>query len=111
MKLLSDYFDLEKQIHEYFGYKENWRVIPLDDSTKYVWRYDEGDNEVYFADSIKELETEKGNFYSNEIYTQRHLRKWVYRGADYTMMCVDTRTDGNKFLQIFDNKKEVKCSK
>ncbi len=32
----------------------------------------------------------------------------VYRGQDYTMISVDTHVDGNKFLQIFDNKKEVK---
>lgn len=113
MKLLNDYFKLEKQIHEYFGYQENWRVIPLKNSTSYVWSYKEGDSQVHFADSIEELETEEGNCYSNEIYTQRHLSKWVYRGADYTMFCVDTHTDGNvkKFLQIFDNKKEVKCSR
>ena len=104
MKLLNDYFKLEKQIHEYFGYKEGWRVIPFNDSTKYVWR--EGEDAVHFADSIEALESEKGNCYSNE----RHSPKWVYRGADYTMMCVDTHHDGNKFLQIFDNKKEVKCS-
>jgi hypothetical protein len=26
------------------------------------------------------------------------------------MICVDTRTDGNKFLQIFDNSKERQYS-
>jgi hypothetical protein len=46
--------------------------------------------------------------YAAEIYTQRFLPKWVYRGAEYTMVCVDTRTDGNKFLMVFDNKKEIK---
>jgi len=47
------------------------------------------------------------SFYRNDIYTQRFLSKWVYRGEDYTMICVDTHTDGNKFLQIFNNKKEI----
>lgn len=50
----------------------------------------------------------KLQMYSNEIYTQRFLPKWVYRGKDYTMICVDTHTDGNKFLQIFDNSKEIR---
>ena len=44
--------------------------------------------------------------YSDEIYTQQSLKKWVYRADDYTMVCVDTHTDGNQFLRIFDNAKE-----
>lgn len=44
--------------------------------------------------------------YVNEIYTQRHLTKWVYRGEDYTMILVDTHVDRNQFLQIFANKYE-----
>jgi hypothetical protein len=45
--------------------------------------------------------------YCDEVYTQRHLPKWVYRGVEFTMICVDTHTDGNKFLAIYDNAKEV----
>lgn len=61
-----------------------------------------------FAETLEELESEEGDYYEHEIYTQRFLPKWVYRGEDYTMICVDTRVDGNKFLQVFDNKKEIK---
>jgi hypothetical protein len=65
--------------------------------------------EVKFAETIEALDDwEAGEYYSNEIYTQRFLPKWVYRTDDYTMICVDTHVDGNKFLQIFDNAKEVK---
>jgi hypothetical protein len=64
--------------------------------------------EVRFAKTAQDLDDEDaGNYYSNEIYTQRHLPKWIYRGAEYTMIVVDTHTDGNKFLQIFDNSKEI----
>jgi hypothetical protein len=114
MKLLNDYFRLRLELFDYFGYVENWKAIPVDDATMYYWKLsgesfgDEGySNEVLFADTLEELESQDGNFYSNEIYTQRHLPKWVYRGADYTMVVVDTHVDGNKFLQIFDNSKEV----
>ena len=55
-----------------------------------------------------ELLNSDGDYYQNEIYTQRFLPKWVYRGKEYTMICVDTRTDGNTFLQVFDNSKEIK---
>ena len=108
MKKLNEYFALQKEIYDYFGYVEDWRVIPLDDATKYFWYLDgEGyGDSVHFADTEEELAQQTGNYYTNEIYTQRFLPKWVYRAKDYTMVCVDTHTDGNEFLQIFDNSKE-----
>lgn len=112
MKLLQDYFKLQKEIFDYFGYTEDWKVIPLDDSTDYFWQLNEdsqGGGDVLFSEDVEKLkDIEAGEYYSNEIYTQRFLPKWIYRGADYTMICVDTHTDGNKFLQVFDNSKEVK---
>lgn len=110
MQLLKTYNSVRQDLFDYFGYQEDWRVIPVDDATMYYWRLTgEGHgDEVQFADTLQELETESGNYYTNEIYTQRFLPKWVYRGEEYTMVVVDTHTDGNKFLQIFDNKKEIK---
>jgi len=108
-KLLDQYFDLQKQIFDYFGYVEDWREIPIDDAREYFWHLTgEGHGDgVKFAREEKNLfEGTMDDGYSNEIYTQRFLPKWVYRGKDYTMICVDTHTDGNKFLQIFDNAKE-----
>jgi len=106
MKLLKEYFEKQKEIYEYFGYNEDWVVIPLDDSTEYYWSLDT--DGVRFAETKEDLlDEEGGNYYYNEIYTQRFLHQWVYRKPDYTMMCVDTHTDGNKFLQVFDNKKEI----
>lgn len=107
MDKIDEYFKLQKEIYDYFGYQEDWVAIPIDDSRKYYWTLNgEGPGEVCFADTEQELINQTGNYYINEIYTQRFLPKWVYRGEEYTMICVDTRTDGNKFLQIFDNKKE-----
>lgn len=137
MELLNQYFNLQKQIHDYFGYEEDWKVIPLDDGTDYYWHVtDEESGVVYFAEDedtlrkavaieeklssrvlmgpefdkyLRDLEEQEvGDYYRSEIYTQRFLPKYVYRGKDYTMISVDTRTDGNKFLQVFDNSKEVK---
>ena len=34
MELLDRYFALQAEIFAYFGYVEDWRVIPLDDLTK-----------------------------------------------------------------------------
>lgn len=114
MKLLEEYFELQKKIHDYFGYVEDWVAIPMDDSTPFYWKlseYEDGSGFVRFSEDKEKLSPEKeadGEYYENEIYTQRFLPKWVYRGEEYTMICVDTHTDGNKFLQIFDNSKEIK---
>jgi hypothetical protein len=107
MKLLDDYFALQQQIFDHFGYVENWRVIPLDDARDYFWRLaGEGPGEVQYAKTERELAEREGDCYSAEIYTQRFLSKWVYRTADYTLVCADPHVDGNKFLMVFDNTKE-----
>ncbi len=114
MKLLDQYFELQNKIYEYFGYREDWVSIPIDDCRKYYWTINgtERNGEVVFAEgttadeALKKIEGE-GEYYSNIIYTQRFLPKWVYRGENFTMICVDTQTDGNKFLSIFDNAKEL----
>lgn len=106
MKLLKDYFDLQQNIYNYFGYEEGWVVIPIEDDTGYYWMVDPNESEcVIFA--IDQTDFYNGDYYKNEIYNQRHLPKYVFRGEDYTMIAVDTHTDGNKFLQIFSNSKEV----
>lgn len=99
---LDEYFALQAEVFAYFGYVEDWRVIPLDDRRSMFWRLDT-DSVTYSPD---ETFKDDNSLYVDEIYTQRHLPKWVYRGTDFTMICVDTHTDGNKFLAIFDNAKE-----
>lgn len=107
MQLLTDYFDLQQKIFEYFGYVEDWCVIPLDDSREMFWYLTgEGPGELHYADSEQELTDETGNYYIDEIYTQLFLRKWVYRDDKFTMVCCDPRVDGNKFLRILDNNRE-----
>lgn len=107
MKLLDQYLALQQQLFDYFGYIEDWRVLPLDDAREYFWRLDgEGPGYVRYAETEAQLDDADGNYYENDIYTQRYLSKWVYRGPEFTMICVDTHTDGNQFLQIFDNSKE-----
>ena len=98
-KMLRAYFNLQKAIHEYFGYQENWVAIPLDNSAiecEWSLHQDEDGRGV-----VKYINN--GELYSGEIYTQRFLEKWVYETPHYTMVCVDTHTDGNKFLMVFDN--------
>ena len=109
MKLLKELDAKKREIYDYFGYVEDWVVIPLDDSTHQYWNLKDGkeDGQVRYADEKHDLINLTGNHYDCEIYTQRFLPKWVYRGKDYTMIVVDTQTDGNKFLAIFSNDKEI----
>jgi hypothetical protein len=114
MKLLDEYNKIQMEIFTYFGYVQNWRSIPLDDQRGKYWMIcgPEYTNITKIVWSEKPLTietvTEGIYIYSGSLYTQRHLPKWVYRGKDYTMICVDTHTDGNQFLMIFDNDKEYK---
>ena len=112
MEMLDKYNDLRQQIFDYFGYVEDWVVIPIDDAREYYWSLncDErlGGEVRFAADEENVFDGTEDDGYVNTIYCQRFLPKWVYRGPEYTMVVVDTHTDGNKFLQIFDNEKEIK---
>ncbi len=127
MKLLDQHQAARKEIFAYFGYVEDWRILPIEDSREVYWSIIGGEGrggKVRYATTLEiqqvvsspdfDLDSFAPNYeaaptyYENEIYTQRFLPKWVYRGKDYTMICVDTHTDMNQFLQIFDNAKEVK---
>jgi hypothetical protein len=107
MQLLKDYFKLEKEIKNYFGYEEQWRAIPLDDMTNDYWFIT--DSECIWSDEPISLDKilEVGPHYSSSLYG----RKSVYEREDFTMVCVDTQTDGNIFLMIFDNAKKCKDPK
>ena len=111
MQQLTDYMKLQKEIFEYFKFTPDWVVPPIDDRREFWWHLNEGDikDSVFYAATETDLEDkEADNYYVNDIYTQRFYRRWVYRGSDYTMIMVDTHVDGNKFLAIFDNAKEIR---
>lgn len=114
---LDTYFELAKEVHEAFGYVEDWVVIPLDDNRDVYWHLSgEGHGDVVtWSDTAENLRryvgddepADENKIWSCQLYTQRFLPKWVYRTDDLTMICVDTQTDGNKFLMVFDNELEV----
>lgn len=107
---ISLYFDFAKDIHEYFGYKEDWVTIPLESQLDSYWMLSEADDVLVYSDKpiTKETIEEGKEIYGALIYRQRFLPKWVYPTEDMTLICADTRTDGNKYLMIFDNAKECK---
>lgn len=113
-KLFEQYLQIEKEIFEYFEYQEDWVRIPIDNdifNLNYEWAIlgpEDQQSEVIWHSKLSPECISEGNYFGGTIYTQRFLPKWVYRGKEYTMICVDTHTDGNKYLMIFDNSKEIK---
>lgn len=100
-------------VYPYFdGFEDGYVVYALEDYRDYYWElpFGEGrEGEVHYAETIEDLkDKEAGNYYVNDIYTQRFYSKWVWRGKDYTMIFCDTHTDGNKFFGVYSNDKEIK---
>jgi len=107
------FFKLEQEIHDYFGYHEDWVKIPIVDFTDSYWVLDEdarGEDALRYSDLklTGELLEAGEKTYSASIYYQRFLKKWVYRTKEYTMISMDTHCDGNRYIGIFDNTKEQK---
>ena len=112
---ISEYFNLQKKVHDHFGYVEDWVTIPLVDHRDMYWILIEKKNEDnvtyggeinYHENQFEDGYSEPGDYYNASIYTQRFLPKWIYRTEDYTMVCMDTHCDGNRYIGIFENKKE-----
>lgn len=115
MKLLDEMLAAKNALFSYFGYKEDWRVYAAQDYRRFWWSLDEDEENVTFADKKGTLDLAIGGdeealdaCYTDEVLRDRFLPQSVYRKDDYTMILVDTHTDGNKFLAVFDNKREVK---
>lgn len=105
MEKLDEYNKLKKEIHEYFGYIEDWCIYPIEDSREVYWKLE--DDCVNFWNNKENV----GKFLDDDGYSHRilnNLPKSIYIKDNYTMIVVDTECDGNKYLQIFDNNKEVK---
>lgn len=106
MELLDKYNALRQEIFDYFGYKEDWKILLFIDSRNYFWRLDESaPGSVRLADKEYELDRQWG-YGTNYFAETKYLPKSVYRGKDFTMIVVDPHTDNGPFLRIFDNSKE-----
>lgn len=108
MEVLTEYFNLQKKIYEYFGYEEDWKIIPVSDCREYYWCISHEGTVKFANNKLNIFKFHEEDGYEELIYKSSFLPKCVYIGKDFTMIIIDTRTDGNKFLSIFDNAKEVK---
>lgn len=108
MRVIDEYFAVRQKIFDHVGYVEDWRILPIESLVENYWRlYGEGPGKVRFAESEEDLDDlGEDNYCEYQIYTQRHLPKWVYRGTEITLVVTDTHTDGNQFLSLFSNQME-----
>jgi hypothetical protein len=118
-EIVDDLFDARAKIFKHVGYVEQWHDMPFEDSRDHFWSVGSWGSQIGFSPDREALiywlehEGDHGPFgdklYSNEIYSGRHDAKdGIHRGAELTMICVDTNTDGNMFFQLFRNDHEVK---
>ena len=103
-KLIENYNKALNDIYEHVGFVEDWVIYPIDDCLNSFWQED-GET-CKFADSLEQFNSD-GDYYEDEIYTQRFYNKHVYKGKDITMIFCNPNVDGMKWFRIFDNKKEV----
>ena len=106
MELIEKFEKAKQALCDHVGFKEDWVVYAIDDRTEMFWQVPEGGSFVKYAETMKEFNSD-GDYYEDEIYTQRFYEKWVYRGEKLTMIFVDTHTDGNRFFAFYSNEKEV----
>ena len=109
INMLDNYLKLKKQIYTYFGYKEQQRSFPIEDCRSAYWNIygTESSGIVIYAPILKDLESGEGSCRSGDIYTQKHLDKWVYRANKYTMILIASSCKLDIFLTIFSNDKEI----
>ena len=105
MELLNNYKESLQAIYDHVGFTEDWVIYPIQDHTEQYW--DEDGSEVKYADSIEQFESD-GDYYQDDIYTQRFYNKHVYEGDKYTMIFCDPHVDGCKWFRVFDNDKRMK---
>lgn len=103
MNLIESYNKALRDLYAHVGFKESWVVCPIDDCTKYYWDVD--DERVFYADTEAEFDLGTGRCYEDEIFKQVHYDKWVYVGADFTMIFCNPYVDGVKWFRVFDNSK------
>ena len=124
---LDGFFKLLAEVYAAFGYEEDWRAFPLVDMREYNWMMigDGGlgsrvawSREPFtravvmlgsnFWDARVETAPVRGPAGGAKVFTYRHLKRWVFRRDDFTMVLGDPGQDTRTDLYVFDNSKECK---
>jgi hypothetical protein len=104
MKIINDLNKATKALYDHVGFVEDWVLCPIDDCTNAYWSVD--DDAVKFAET-KEKFYSDGDYYLDDIYKQRHYKKYVYVGEKLTMIMCDPHVDMVQWFRVFSNDKRV----
>jgi len=107
MIIAEKYFNAQKELFDHVGFTPDWVEYSIDDATQYLWTIEANNKTVKYAETLEKM-TSGGEYYEDEIYTQRFYDKWVYEGKDVTMIFCDPHVDGCRWFKVFDNKKRIK---
>jgi hypothetical protein len=102
--MIEKYNKALMELYNHVGFKPDWVVYPIDDCTGMWWSMTK--TTVKYAETQKKYNS-SGDYYQDDIYTQRFYRKHVYEGKDYTMIFCNTHVDGMIWFKVFDNKKRM----
>lgn len=100
--LLTEYARLEQEILAHFSYEPQWREYLIRDYRGLWWGIDRHTLYYQYENNPPTEDTmRRGQFCTADVRS-------VYRSADgYSMLCLDTQTDGNKYLGVFEDSLRV----
>jgi hypothetical protein len=108
---LLDIFDNSLDaIMKSFEVPQTWHQIYPDDMTNVFWFID-GDSIVWFDTLLTKEVIDSEKYYQAVMHDNWEYKKLPsppWRRFGLAMIPVDTHTDGNKYLMIFDEDKECK---
>jgi hypothetical protein len=110
MNVAEEFFNAQKALFEHVGFVPDWVEYAIDDQREMLWETNmtpNGGGHVKFAETQEKMDSD-GEYYQDEIYTQRFYEKWVYEGEDVTMIFCHPGVDGINWFKVFDNSKRIK---
>lgn len=102
--IIENYKKALNDLYEHVGFVEDWVVYPIDDQTDMIWCCD--GKTVKSAETLEQMNSD-GDYYLDDVYTQRFYKKHIYEGKDYTMIFCDPGVDEMKWFRVFDNTKRI----
>ena len=103
--LMENYNKALQELYDHVGFVEDWVICPIDDCTDKYW--DTDGQIVRFHENKENLYSEEGDYYQDDIYTQRFYKKHIYEGEIYIMIFCDPHVDGMHWFRIFDKNKRI----
>jgi len=104
-ELIKNYKNSLQAIYDHVGFVEDWVIYPIDDRTGMYWTIIEL-TKVRYAETEEQLHSD-GDYYEDDIYTQRFYKKHIYEGNDFTLIFCDPHTDGMRWFALFNNSKKI----